>query len=137
MANPLLARLNKLQTKLPAPEGRRRFIQITANQGDEEEARRLLQAEGLTRTASSANYDALTLNLERVGLQPFARDRPGRNGRTTPKHGAMHDDLAPKFTCARCTGNGERRRDVFLTVISDYSRLAGRLNNWSQPPAAQ
>ena len=46
MANALLARLDKLETRLPPPEKPRRLIQITANQGDEDEAQRLLESEG-------------------------------------------------------------------------------------------
>ena len=37
-------------------------------------------------------------------------------GRLGADHGAMHDDLTPKFTCRRCADRGERRRDIFMTV---------------------
>ena len=56
-------------------------------------------------------------------------------GRLGADHGAMHDDLTPKFTCRRCADRGERRRDIFMTV-PDYGRIAGRLNNWSEPPGS-
>ena len=55
MANPLLARLDKLETKLPAPKRPRRVISIVAGKHDTEEAAALARENGFDPDDANSN----------------------------------------------------------------------------------
>ena len=46
MANPLTARLEKLEAQFPSPETVRRYWQVVCNKGDEDAARELVKSRG-------------------------------------------------------------------------------------------